>query len=224
MKNQKPRYRQKGTNIHCGYLSLSRIGAILLIATRNKLGEIRKISAILLVIVIIFSLAACSKTNVNSILDEPEINQPQLHKTTSGQESEQIAPAAAPEEITEEIEQEKPSVEEGTEYTPTEANGNEENVLSASAQGETQRSLRPEFKEAMDSYEAFYDEYCDFMMQYKENPSDLKLLAGYYDMLIKLSEMEESFEAWEDEDLSKEELAYYVEVTNRVAQKLLEIT
>lgn len=157
-------------------------------------------------------------------MDEPEINQPQFHKTTSGQESEQIDPSAALEEVTEEIEQEKPSVEEGAEYTPTDANGNEETAPSASAQGETQSSLRPEFKEAMDSYEAFCDEYCDFMMQYKENPSDLKLLAGYSDMLIKLSEMEESFEAWEDEDLSKEELAYYVEVTNRVAQKLLEIT
>lgn len=36
--------------------------------------------------------------------------------------------------------------------------------------------LRPEFKEAMDSYEAFYDEYCAFMKKYMKNPTDLKLL------------------------------------------------
>lgn len=36
-----------------------------------------------------------------------------------------------------------------------------------------QYGLRPEFKEAMDAYEDFYGEYCDFMVKYKENPSDI---------------------------------------------------
>lgn len=98
-----------------------------------------------------------------------------------------------------------------------------ETSASAPAQSETLNGLRPEFKEAMDSYEAFYDEYCDFMVKYKANPTDSKLLAEYSEMLIKLSEMEEAFEAWEDEDLSNEELVYYLEVSNRVTQKLLKV-
>ena len=83
--------------------------------------------------------------------------------------------------------------------------------------------IRPEFKEAMDSYEAFYDEYCDFMKKYNENPGDLKLLGEYSDMLEKLAEMDEKFSAWEEEDLNAAELKYYAEVNGRVTQKLLDI-
>ena len=83
--------------------------------------------------------------------------------------------------------------------------------------------LRPEFKAAMDSYEAFYDDYCAFMEEYNRNPSDLKLLAEYADMMGKLSDMNEKFEEWEGEDLNDEELAYYVEVNSRVSRKLLDV-
>lgn len=60
--------------------------------------------------------------------------------------------------------------------------------------------MRPEFKEAMDSYEAFYDEYCNIMKKYAENPSDMKLLADYTDMLTKAAEMAKKFDAWENSD------------------------
>ncbi|MEY8233618.1 leucine-rich repeat domain-containing protein [Oscillospiraceae bacterium 50-16] len=82
--------------------------------------------------------------------------------------------------------------------------------------------IRPEFKEAMDSYEAFYDEYCAFMKQYSANPTDLTLLGKYTDMLSRLADMDEKFEAWESEDLSNEELKYYLEVSNRITAKLLD--
>ena len=84
-------------------------------------------------------------------------------------------------------------------------------------------SMRPEFKEAMDSYEAFYDEYCAFMKKYQENPADLSLLAEYANMMSKLTEMDEKFDAWEDGDLNDEELKYYMEVQTRVTQKMLEV-
>lgn len=82
--------------------------------------------------------------------------------------------------------------------------------------------MRPEFKEAMDSYEAFYDEYCAFMKQYSANPTDLTLLGKYTDMLTRLSEMDEKFEAWEDGDLNDAELKYYLEVNSRITAKLLD--
>lgn len=82
--------------------------------------------------------------------------------------------------------------------------------------------IRPEFKDAMDSYEAFYDEYCALMKQYSENPTDLTLLSKYSDMLSRLSDMDEKFEEWESEDMSNEELKYYLEVTNRVTSKLID--
>lgn len=97
-----------------------------------------------------------------------------------------------------------------------------ETVDSESSVSIASNGLRPEFKEAMDSYEAFYDEYCDFMIEYKDNPTDLKLLPEYTDMLIEASKMEEAFEVWEDEEMSNEELTYYLEVTNRITEKLLD--
>lgn len=87
----------------------------------------------------------------------------------------------------------------------------------------TTDGMRPEFKEAMDSYETFYDEYCDFMKKYSENSSDLTLLAEYMDMLEQVEEMDEKFDEWENKDLNDAELKYYLEVSNRVMQKLVDV-
>ena len=84
--------------------------------------------------------------------------------------------------------------------------------------------LRPEFKEAMDAYEAFYDEYCDFMLEYKENPTDMNLLFKYTEMLTKLTEMDAAFNSWDQAEMTNEELKYYLDVNNRVMQKLLDVT
>ncbi len=84
--------------------------------------------------------------------------------------------------------------------------------------------MRPEFKEAMDSYEAFYDEYCNIIKKYTENPSDMKLLADYTDMLTKAAEMAEKFDAWEDSDMNSTELKYYLDVNNRITKKLLDVS
>lgn len=94
----------------------------------------------------------------------------------------------------------------------------------ATTQPEELSGIRPEFKEAMDSYEAYIDEYCEFMKKYKANPTDLTLLQEYPTILAKYSEMSEAFESWKGKEMSKEELAYYSEVTSRVMQKLLEVT
>lgn len=83
--------------------------------------------------------------------------------------------------------------------------------------------MRPEFKNAMDAYEVFYDEYCAFMTEYKENPSDMTLLLKYSEMTTKVIEMDEAFTKWDDEDLNSEELKYYLEVNNRVMQKLIDV-
>lgn len=89
---------------------------------------------------------------------------------------------------------------------------------------ETADGMRPEFKEAMDSYEAFYDKYCDVIKKYTKNPTDTHLLAEYTEMLTKSAEMTEKFEAWEDNELNNAELKYYLDVNNRIMQKLLEVS
>lgn len=82
--------------------------------------------------------------------------------------------------------------------------------------------IRPDFKAAMDSYEAFMNDYCDFMEKYSENPSDAALIAEYADYLSKYGDLMEKFEAWEDDDLNDAELAYLLEVQSRVEARLLE--
>lgn len=84
--------------------------------------------------------------------------------------------------------------------------------------------IRPEFKAAMDSYEAFYDEYCDVMKKYSEDPSDMEIFDEYLNMLEKGDEMSETFAEWENEDLDDAELKYYWDVYNRVNKKLIDVS
>lgn len=84
-------------------------------------------------------------------------------------------------------------------------------------------NIDPDFKEAMDAYEAFMDDYVEFMKKYQDNPTDLSLLADYAKFMSDYSDYSEAFAEWEDEDLNDAELEYYMEVLNRVNKKLLEV-
>ena len=83
--------------------------------------------------------------------------------------------------------------------------------------------IRPEFKEALDSYEAFFDEYCEFMKKYMESPDDLNLLMYYASYVSKYTEVMESMDKLGEVEMSDAELKYYIEVTNRINQKLLDV-
>lgn len=88
---------------------------------------------------------------------------------------------------------------------------------------DSENTIRPEFKKAMDAYEEFYDEYCDLMVKYTKNPTDFSLLAKYGNMLSKMTEIDAAFEKWNDADMTTAEAAYYLEVNGRVLQKLAKI-
>ena len=114
------------------------------------------------------------------------------------------------------------SVEE-TEDLATEPEQNESVSDEDSLNTTLVDGLRPEFKEAMDAYEDFYTEYCDFLKQYTANPTDLSLFAKYGDMLERAEEMNKAFEEWDENDLNNEELKYYLDVNNRVMQMLIDV-
>ena len=84
--------------------------------------------------------------------------------------------------------------------------------------------IRPDFKKAMDSYEKLMDEYISFMKKYQKDPSNTSLLKDYSEYLKKYTDAVEDFEKWNSKDLNKEELSYYLDVQNRVNQKLLSIS
>lgn len=112
----------------------------------------------------------------------------------------------------------QPNTEAATIATETVTIATEATSLS------TASGIRPEFKEAMDAYEAFYNEYCDFMVSYQKNPTDLKLVIQYGQLLTKMADVDEAFEKWDESDLNNEELKYYLEVNSRVMQKLVDAT
>ena len=83
--------------------------------------------------------------------------------------------------------------------------------------------IRPEVKEFLDAYEACMDEYVEFMKKYvNADPTNLVAMMGdYYKMLDRYTEYAEKIDAMDESELTNAELAYYLEVTNRVSQKLL---
>lgn len=118
--------------------------------------------------------------------------------------------AETTEEILEEVEvvetEEEPEVEQTAEEIT------EETAVSD--------AIRPEFKAAMDSYEAFYEEYCEIMKKYMDNPMDLELLDEYSDVMSRATEVDAAFDAWDDGTMNEAEYEYYFEVFERVMEML----
>lgn len=102
-----------------------------------------------------------------------------------------------------------------TEATPT-----PEATATAAASG-----IRPEFKEAMDSYAAFFDSYCDFMRSY--DSSDLTMMAKYADFMTKYADAMDKLDAVDESELTPEEDDYYIQtmahINNSLAQLATEI-
>ena len=84
-------------------------------------------------------------------------------------------------------------------------------------------SIRPDFKEAMDSYEKFFDEYVTFMKAYMDSDNSLSMMGEYTTMMQQYVETKGELEDIDEEELSNEEALYYAEVMLNINQKLLEI-
>ncbi|MGM9625798.1 MAG: DUF6591 domain-containing protein [Eubacteriales bacterium] len=80
--------------------------------------------------------------------------------------------------------------------------------------------MRKEFKDAVDSYEKFFDEYIAFMEKYENSDNALSMIADYTKFLTQYADMMEKMDALGDEDMNDVEAAYYIEVTGRIYQKL----
>ncbi len=109
--------------------------------------------------------------------------------------------------------------EEG-QVQPAEA---EESAEKEENNGELVDGMRPEFKEAMDSYEAFFDEYCDFMKKYSESSDVTAMLGDYTDYMTKYADAMQKLGEIGEEELNNVELKYYTEVMGRINQKLIEV-
>lgn len=83
--------------------------------------------------------------------------------------------------------------------------------------------VSPEFKEMMDSYEAFFDEYVEFMKKYQSSDDVVGMLADYSDYMARYAETMEKIGALKNEKLSAADAAYLAEVQARITAKTLEV-
>ena len=110
------------------------------------------------------------------------------------------------EEITEEIQEELPS-EESKEET----------------QAPSEDGIRPEFKKSMESYEAFFDEYVEFMNAYAKDPTNLPLLGKYASIMSKYEKYMNELSSIDETQLSKEEDKLFIETQLRISNKLANV-
>ena len=97
-------------------------------------------------------------------------------------------------------------------------------VAPEESSGEEDDAVTPEFKEAMDSYEAFFEEYAEFMKKYSETDDPTEMLMDYSDYMSSYADVMQKMNEIDTEDLSPADYAYYIEVTARIQKKLLEVS
>ena len=159
---------------------------------------LKKILAMLLAFVMMLSLTACGG---NKPAEPDDDGNRQERVTEEPKKTEEPEKTAEPEETDEPAETEEPAEE------PT----------------KEPAGVSADFKAAMDKYEAFIDEYVTFIKKYEEEGKPASMLADYAKMMTQYSEFAETMAAYNGDNLSAADYAYYIEVMGRVSQKLLEL-
>ena len=95
---------------------------------------------------------------------------------------------------------------------------------AATEQAPAADGVSPDVKEALDSYEAFMDEYVDFMQRYNESGNSSQMMVDYLNYLQKYTDLAAKIEKMDTDSMSSADYAYYIEVTSRVAQKLINVS
>lgn len=116
-----------------------------------------------------------------------------------------------------------PSASEGTtkpvESKPTQSKP----AKTANNDSDMVDGMHRDFKEAMDSYEEFFDEYVAFMKKYENSDNPMSMLSDYTKFMSQYSETMQKLDEWKSKDLNTKEAAYLLDVTNRINKKLLEV-
>lgn len=155
---------------------------------------LKKILAMLLAFVMMLSLTACGG---NKPAEPDDDGNRQERVTEEPKKTEEPEKTAEPEETDEPAETEEPT--------------------------EEPEEVSADFKAAMDKYEAFIDEYVTFIKKYEEEGRPLSMLSEYTELMTQYTEFAETMAAYNGDNLSAADYAYYIEVMGRVSQKLLEL-
>lgn len=108
----------------------------------------------------------------------------------------------------------------GSSVTDTPTVAKDEDVDSGAS------GVNPELKAFLDEYEAFMREYVDFMKKYLSDPGNvLSMLNDYTKMVERIEEFSEKADEYDasKDDMSKEDLAYYIDTIARIEKMYLEV-
>ena len=129
------------------------------------------------------------------------------------------------EKIKEENSNESSSTSSESISSTTESSSTPESSSSEEKKPELDSGLiRPEVKEALESYEAFVDEYVEFMKKYNSSGNQTQMMTEYLDYINKLVDFENKIAELDDKELTTSESAYYSAVMLRCADKMLKAT
>lgn len=91
-------------------------------------------------------------------------------------------------------------------------------------EAKTEDGVDPNLKAFLDSYEEFVDEYVVFMKKYMADPGNaISMLSEYTRMMEKYGDFAEKVDKYDSNSMSTADAKYYLEVTNRCTQKMLDI-
>lgn len=101
----------------------------------------------------------------------------------------------------------------------------EEAKKQQEAQNQAQSGgVTPAVKEAMDSYESFMNKYCDFMEKYTADGAPTSMLTDYLKMMSEYSETTKKLDDMDQSTWTDADMQYYLEVMNRVNQRLASVS
>jgi hypothetical protein len=112
-------------------------------------------------------------------------------------------------------------VEEKTE--PSQEKQPQESQSQKAQEKEQTGGVDPDLKAFLDSYEEFVDQYVEFMKKYNSDPGNMvSMLGEYSEMMQKYADFADDLDKYDSDNMSTEDYKYYIEVTTRCAQKMLE--
>lgn len=111
-------------------------------------------------------------------------------------------------------------IEEVIEEEIVEETVEEEPEVEEPVQEVVEGGVTPAFKEQMDAYEAFFDEYIELMNSIEKDPT-LIASTKYIEFLGKYAEYTKALEEIDEANMTEADYLYYLEVNNRIQSKLL---
>ena len=195
---------------------------------KEKLSAMQKDKKILLgiAVLIVLSLFVSKVTGGGEkYRSKPDTNTTEASQTVKKEKNEQSSSAKKEINGTNEEENREDNSTEAKEKTTEEPTTEEPTTEEPTTEEPTtvSNTVTPSFKEQMDKYEQFFDDYIDFMNKYMANPSDMNLMMDYFTFISDYADYMDAMESMDEEEMSDADLAYYLEVTARIEAKLLKI-